>query len=230
MGSARVPRAANGVPPLASSSCPSVTVWWFRQAEASLRRDAANHTPQACAPQHQPHKYSLGQNPRSGGIESPIPRHGLSRGFIMPLVCFAPTAIYGRPKLSLAEALHGAGILAKPPLQPAVTGGAGRTRKGAWCGSQVEVELAFGWDRDEPRPTSWAAGERASSCPAANTILLYVSSLSRAYKDWPRVDSLRADPFSWTPASGHLATLARASMTALGEPKVAPIGRGALRI
>jgi TPR repeat protein len=33
---------------LASHS--TLAVWWFRQAEDSLRRDAANHTPEACAP------------------------------------------------------------------------------------------------------------------------------------------------------------------------------------
>ena len=57
MGSARVPRAAGGVPPLVSSSQLALTVWWFSQAEESLQRDAANHMPEACAPHLQLHGY-----------------------------------------------------------------------------------------------------------------------------------------------------------------------------
>jgi FHS family L-fucose permease-like MFS transporter len=36
-------------------------------------------------------------------------RHGMSRGFIVPLFCFALIAFYGFywPKLSKAEGLHG---------------------------------------------------------------------------------------------------------------------------
>jgi hypothetical protein len=43
-GSARVPRAANGVAPLASSSHST------HLEQRSLRRDTANHTPESCAP------------------------------------------------------------------------------------------------------------------------------------------------------------------------------------
>ena len=53
VGSARVPRAADGVPPLASlSHCP-LAVWWFSQVGERLWRDAANHTPEARAPHFQ---------------------------------------------------------------------------------------------------------------------------------------------------------------------------------
>ena len=62
MGSARVPRAADGVPPVVSSSHSSLTVWWFSQAEKSFRRDAANHTPEACAPHFQLHGYGEAGN------------------------------------------------------------------------------------------------------------------------------------------------------------------------
>jgi len=49
-GSARVPRAADGVPPSASPCHGSVTVCRPSHAGPSLRRDAANHTPETCAP------------------------------------------------------------------------------------------------------------------------------------------------------------------------------------
>ena len=63
VGSARVPRAADGVSPLASFSHCSFTVWWFSQVGESLRRDAANHTPEACAPHFQLNGYGLAERP-----------------------------------------------------------------------------------------------------------------------------------------------------------------------
>ena len=64
VGSTRVSRVASGVPPLASSCHSSLTVWCFSQAEESLRRDAADHTPEAYAPHLQLHGYGLGRRGR----------------------------------------------------------------------------------------------------------------------------------------------------------------------
>ena len=55
--SACVPRAANGVPPLASAFHSCLTVRWFRWLGRRLRRDAANHTPEARAPHFQLNGY-----------------------------------------------------------------------------------------------------------------------------------------------------------------------------
>jgi len=55
LGSARVSRAADGVPP--EASCPpfGLTVRFSKMERLSLRRDAANHTPEAYAPQFLSH-------------------------------------------------------------------------------------------------------------------------------------------------------------------------------
>src|SRR5258708_5014404 len=50
MGSARVSRAADGVAPSTSCSCLRLAVWSDKLVRRNLRRDAANHTPEAYAP------------------------------------------------------------------------------------------------------------------------------------------------------------------------------------
>ncbi len=49
MGRARVSRAADGVATAASSHYFVLTLWWGRFVPLSLRRNAANHTPEAYA-------------------------------------------------------------------------------------------------------------------------------------------------------------------------------------